>query len=126
MDAGREQLFNKALSVVCKRRKLEDPPAGSRERERERERGRDEDKDGERHCKGVDKDVSLGQEINKVLGTYRLSAVERQLLQWHIANLEYGCGAPLSQVSCRYCDFGFGVLGVGGFGVWGWGLGVGV
>ena len=78
MDVRIEQLFNKALRQVCKRRKeSEESVAG---------------------------DVSLGHELDRVLRQYKLGGVERRLLQWHVANLEYGCGAPLHDVSLRHWD----------------------
>lgn len=51
--------------------------------------------------------TSLGNEINKILQEREhdsggpLSIEQRQVLEWHWANLEYGCSAELDEVSLR-------------------------
>ena len=79
VDVRVELLFNRALNTVCSKR-----------RKRELQR------DG--------RDVSLGDELDKILTSYKLSGLERRLWQWHLANLEYGCGAELSKVSLCHWD----------------------
>ena len=92
VDVRVEQMFNKALSLICKRRYGSNGCNGT---------------GGTGHSKpasGEAADVSLGSELEKALNGYKLSDLEKRLLQWHIANLEYGCGAPLAQVSLRHWD----------------------
>jgi len=84
VDNKIQSIFNKALTAACNKRKhLAD-----------------------------DQDLSLGEELLRVLHNYKFSQVETRVLNWHIANLEYGCGAPLDEVSLRFWDqddaFGFG------------------
>ena len=39
---------------------------------------------------------------NSTMEQQSLSPLERQVMDWHFANLEYGCATELSQVSLPY------------------------
>ena len=94
VDLRVEQLFNKALSLICKRRYGSNACNGTGGNGTGGTGGTGLSK----RASGEAADVSLGSELEKALNGYKLSDLEKRLLQWHIANLEYGCGAPLAQV----------------------------
>jgi hypothetical protein len=96
VDLRVEQLFNKALSLICKRRYGSNGCNGTG--------GTGGTGQLSKPASGEAADVSLGSELEKALNGYKLSDLEKRLLQWHIANLEYGCGAPLAQVSLKPWD----------------------
>ena len=47
---------------------------------------------------------SLGVALDCLLEQQKLDAKQRRLINWHVANLEYGCAAELSKVSLKYWD----------------------
>ncbi|CAM8900810.1 unnamed protein product [Rhodiola kirilowii] len=59
-----------------------------------------------RQLDGFSKDVSLGSVLEKLRQLYGVakSPSEKQLLDWHLANLEYANAGPLSSLSAVYWD----------------------
>ena len=82
-DVKVEGLFNKALDTIAKKsRKAADSKAS----------------------KNRPEDASLGALLEQQLSTVALSEQEVRVMNWHIANLEYGCGAELDKVSLPFWD----------------------
>lgn len=59
-----------------------------------------------RQMDGFSKDISLGSLLEKLRLLYGVakSSKEKQLLDWHLANLEYANAGPLSSLSAVYWD----------------------
>ena len=47
---------------------------------------------------------SLGAVVSELVSQAGLSPLQARAVQWHVANLEYGCATPLSQVSLAWWD----------------------
>lgn len=47
---------------------------------------------------------SLGAVVEQLVKQAKLPPLQARAVQWHVANLEYGCATPLSQVSLAWWD----------------------
>ena len=47
---------------------------------------------------------SLGEVLDKMVAAAKLPELKARALQWHMANLEYGCATPLANVSLSWWD----------------------
>ena len=98
-DLGLGEMIEDLTKVHFEREFLEDKLKKKQQQQQEEKQGEDDDKDNDKEDDEDDDDMNEEKKRQRMEKIKQFSKDDKRLLDWHWANLEYGCSAKLGDVS---------------------------